>query len=1526
MKKLLFVFFFLLSSAVPTFGAAPVCLFQDNLSGPASGGEGGNGTYIVLRGRNFGATQGTSTVTINGQEPAQYFNWDAAEVTGNYETIGLQVAGGTTGTGAIVVTTADGSCQYSTAIITGLSISSGVATFTYTGPQPAAGQLFYIQGLTSEPGRPLNARSYTVNSAGLTSGQFEISVPNAPNASSTSDYGTAGNGGFTVTSGKLYFVDSNTDKSTPGTCAAMKSANSYRSPWGLTNVQNVDTFVKSDRSYNFLQQRTPFTYYNCVTAGDTLVFLNGVDFPYGDGTSEHTSLFMGGPNGSAGNPITFMARPGATVTFGGPDTVNYGSRGGTATYLNFYDLNFIGSAMSGTALEPITSNNNGPHMRLVGNTAQCPDCFGQATDLGGGWDTAVETNTAPTGLVLYGNWVYNAGCLSPGGVSNKEYHFIYINGNGADVGWNKVGGTGSTAGCAQNGIQMNYYADNSIGYGNFSIHDNDVSYTNGAGINMATIDPSQGPINIYNNIVHHTGLQPASDGGSFFSCMAFPGYSPSAGAGTVNVFNNTCWDTSYELHASNVYSGTSCAIYTSNLRQRNLTVNLVNNIIAQPAYTYTGSRNQNVYLCGSGTSELTGSKNIFYSASTPGSTSPASKLTSLAVPTNPVFVKAVDGPLTNYQLQSTSHAIGAGSTSLRSMMDFGGAMRPIPPAIGAFEYDSTSSSGQITVDATPNPATIEEPVTLTATVTQTGSSIPTGTVDFLNGSTSLGKASLNGEGTAAVVVSSLTTGAYEVVASYSGDANYPARESGEFSLEVQSATTTSLVASPNPVAAGQALVLTATVDGSGEASSTGTVSFMNGATLLGTGTLNSSGEATLSTTALSAGKYTLTAQYAGDASYLASTSAAVSVTVTGGSLSTTTTLVANPNQVIAGATLTLTATVKGSSSAKPTGTVSFMNGSTLLGTVSLNSAGVATLSTTSLAAGTYNLTAKYTDAPTFLASTSASVTVTVSGNAQATTTTLVANPNPITVGNALTLTATVKGSGSATPTGTVNFMSGSTLLGNGSLNSSGVATLSSKSLAAGTHSLTVKYMGNLRSLASTSSAVSVTVRTQTTTTSVKASANTITAGQALTLTATVKGGDNSLPTGSVKFMNGSTFLGTETLNSSGVATLSTKSLADGSHNLTAEYAGNAGYLSSKSGTVSVTVTTPQTSTVTSLAASSSAVTTGEALVLSASVDAHSKSKPEGKVLFLNGSTVLGSADVNSSGLAKLSTASLPVGKHSLTARYSGGSSFLSSASPAVSVLVKAQATTTSLLVSAGTLPAGEALALTATIKGKSTILLAGTVTFLNGSSSLGTATLDSSGVAKLSTTSLTVGTHNLTAQYTGDTSSLTSKSAVVDVRVTAKSKSTSTSVAASTSAVTVGDPVGLTATVKTDGATKPTGTVTFLNGSAVLGTATLNSSGVAKLSSTSLPIGQHELTARFSGSSIFLPSASSAVSVTVNAEPPTIVRGFLLNTTGSTQSETKQRSGTALCTLPVPASGSQAGATVTYLSEGGSCGQGPASR
>jgi hypothetical protein len=91
------------------------------------------------------------------------------------------------------------------------------------------------------------------------------------------------------------------------------------------------------------------------------------------------------------------------------------------------------------------------------------------------------------------------------------------------------------------------------------------------------------------------------------------------------------------------------------------------------------------------------------------------------------------------------------------------------------------------------------------------------------------------------------------------------------------ATTTSLTATPNPVTTGQATTLTATVQG--PSAPDGSVSFLNGSTLLGTGTLNSSGVATLTTTLLTAGTFSLTAQYAGDANLLASTSAGVSLTV-----------------------------------------------------------------------------------------------------------------------------------------------------------------------------------------------------------------------------------------------------------------------------------------------------------------------------------------------------------------------------------------------------------------------------------------------------------------------------------------------------------------------------------------------------------------------------------------------------------------------------------------------------------------------
>jgi Bacterial Ig-like domain (group 3)/FG-GAP repeat len=113
-----------------------------------------------------------------------------------------------------------------------------------------------------------------------------------------------------------------------------------------------------------------------------------------------------------------------------------------------------------------------------------------------------------------------------------------------------------------------------------------------------------------------------------------------------------------------------------------------------------------------------------------------------------------------------------------------------------------------------------------------------------------------------------------------------------------------------------------------------------------------------------------------------------------------------------------------------------------------------------------------------------------------------------------------------------------------------------------------------------------------TTTALSASATSISVGQNVTFTATVSA--SSTPDGSVTFYDGTTALGTGTLNSSGVATYSTTSLAAGSHSITAAYGGNSTFAASTSAATTVTVAaTPVVATTTVLTASARARSTPE---------------------------------------------------------------------------------------------------------------------------------------------------------------------------------------------------------------------------------------------------------------------------------------------------------------------------------------------
>ncbi len=159
------------------------------------------------------------------------------------------------------------------------------------------------------------------------------------------------------------------------------------------------------------------------------------------------------------------------------------------------------------------------------------------------------------------------------------------------------------------------------------------------------------------------------------------------------------------------------------------------------------------------------------------------------------------------------------------------------------------------------------------------------------------------------------------------------------------ATQTALTVAQSPAVFGQTVTLTArvTAKGAGAATPTGTVTFMDGSTVLGTGTL-SHGVASLQIANLLVGKHTLTAVFAsGTGNDLASISAARTVTID--KATTKVALTASPSPTVFGETVTVTATVSvvGPGAATPGAVVTFMDGSTVLGTGTLNQEGVATL-------------------------------------------------------------------------------------------------------------------------------------------------------------------------------------------------------------------------------------------------------------------------------------------------------------------------------------------------------------------------------------------------------------------------------------------------------------------------------------------------------------------------------------------------------------------------------------------------------
>jgi MYXO-CTERM domain-containing protein len=463
----------------------------------------------------------------------------------------------------------------------------------------------------------------------------------------------------------------------------------------------------------------------------------------------------------------------------------------------------------------------------------------------------------------------------------------------------------------------------------------------------------------------------------------------------------------------------------------------------------------------------------------------------------------------------------------------------------------------VTMSSNENPSTYGDNVTFTATLVSVGAAgVPTGSVNFYDGTTLLGAGTINAAGVATYSTAALTAGPHTIKGDYLGDGAHKAGSGTVNQVVNQAASTAAITSAPNPSVFGQSVTFTATVT-STAGTPTGTVSFSDNGVILGTATL-AGGTATFATTALPVGGHSVTVTYSGDTNFTSSTSPVDSQVVN--KAATSTTLIASSNPALLGSPVTFTAHVSPTApgAGLPTGTVTFTDGAAVIGLPDLDALGNASVTVSTLTAGTHSITASYGGDIDFLGSTSPTLSETIGTNTA--TLALASSANPSVYQQNVTFTATLSGS-AGVPTGNVSFTDtvGGTVtpLGTSPM-TAGVATFSKK-LNVGTHTITATFAGDTNYPGGAQGQLIQTVKVASTQMTLASNLNPSNEGDQVTFTAELSSTATDI-SGTVEVFDGATSLGTATINLvdavTGRASLTTAALTAGSHTLRVQYGGD----------------------------------------------------------------------------------------------------------------------------------------------------------------------------------------------------------------------------------------------------------------------------------------------------------------------------------------------------------------------------------
>ena len=774
-----------------------------------------------------------------------------------------------------------------------------------------------------------------------------------------------------------------------------------------------------------------------------------------------------------------------------------------------------------------------------------------------------------------------------------------------------------------------------------------------------------------------------------------------------------------------------------------------------------------------------------------------------------------------------------------------------------------------------NPSVTGSTIVFTVTV-QSGGITPTGPITLLEGTTVIASSTLQSGGVGTFSVANLPHGSHSLTASYAGDSQNSSGVSSPALIQVVkdqlAATTTSLVTATSPTIAGTPATFTATVNvvtaNSGVGNIGGTVALQQGANTIAVANINAStatgstATAVIPVTNLPVGTDNIVAVYSGNSAYSGSTSSPPVVQTVNFATSTAALSTAS-NPSTAGATLALTATLT-SNGATPTGSVTFMDGSTTLGFAPLNSQGVAILSAAGhfWTVGNHSLTAVYAGDSNNTGSTSSTRVQIV--NTATTTTTLISSLTPAGLGANITFTASVTGNGGG-PTGTVQFLDGTNPLGTVTLSATNPATasFSTTNLSVGTHSITAVYSGDALDGRSTSTPFTETIQTATIATTIQPSANPVLFNAPLTISVQVTG-DGSVPGGTVALQDGSTTIATLPVPANGLILFKNPALTIGTHTLTGVYSGDTNH---SAATTSVLTETVQQATSTSISSSLSTLVAGKSVILKAVVTGVSGKPVTGTITFMDGGATIGTVAPDATGTSIFSTTSLAPGTHVLVASYSGDPLDAASASNSTTVSVTIAITTTTFTTSGNPINSGSPLTLTSSVTGNGG-MPTGSVTFMDGGSAIVPVQLTTSGTASFTLSTLAPGIHHLSASYSGDTLDGVSISPPIAQQIVQK---TTVALTSSTNPSLLQDSVVLTVHVSNGVPTaEPTGSVLILDGTTTLATVIVDNRGTATYNWQAPALGIHSLVAQYAGDNQNSPAASTALTQTVTLRPSTV--------------------------------------------------------